>query len=213
MLAAQAAWGAPDLSGTVIIDEPNGSFNLCDAPCYRVEKAVEVFLNGNPTGPGVCAAGENTYLYTLTHIGGNPTTFPGNPILPILRFEVEVDATTVGSAGFIPGVGIPPSSTFINTIEDVVTWTFLTEPLVVPKSSEQLFICSALTPGNVADTVVSLSGPLALDAPGTCVGPILPPLCQLEIDKTCCLPSTPLPGTDICEGKVERVVFEYTGES
>ena len=50
VLAAQAAWGAPDLSGTVIIDEPNGSFNLCDAPCYRVEKAVEVFLNGNPTG-------------------------------------------------------------------------------------------------------------------------------------------------------------------
>ena len=76
VMAASAAWAAPDLSGTVIIDEPNGSAGLCNAPCYRIEKSFEVFLDGNPTGPGVCAAGENTYLYTLTHIGGNPTTRP-----------------------------------------------------------------------------------------------------------------------------------------
>ncbi len=48
-LCASLASAAPDVAGSTIIDEPNGSVGLCDAPCHRIEKSFEVFLDGNPT--------------------------------------------------------------------------------------------------------------------------------------------------------------------
>lgn len=129
---AAGASAQPDLSGSVIISEPNGSPGLCTSPCYAAEKSFEVFLAGNSTSPGVCAVGEYTYLYSITHIGGNPLLPPNPPIiLPITEFEIEVPSTAanVSSAGFIPGPGIAPTWIFINTIEDVVSWEFRAPPL------------------------------------------------------------------------------------
>jgi hypothetical protein len=215
LLVAATAWADPDISGTRIISEPNGFPGVCDAPCYQVEKAYEVYLDGNPTAPGVCAAGENTFVYTLTHIGGNPLLPPNPPItLPVTGYEVEVNdsATNVSSAGFIPGPGVDPSSTTINTVENVVTWAFVAPPIQVGQSSDPLFICSPLPPGGVDESVVGVNGPISLDAPSFCVGPVPGPACDLEIDKTCCIPQPALPDLDICDGQVERMVLEYTGE-
>ena len=211
LLGAPLAVAAPDLSGNIEIEEPNGSPGLCDQPCYVANKYFELFLDGNPTGPGVCAAGENTYLYQLEHIGGNALLPPNPPgiVLPLLNFEVAIPNVwaNVSSAGFIPGSAVAPTTTFIDTIENVVTWEFQAPPIGLGQSSTQLFICSALPPGGIGDTLASVSAPIGLDAPGVCIGPV-EPMCELQIDKTCCIPSPPLPGVDICEGKVARLVLE-----
>jgi hypothetical protein len=36
--------------------------------------------------------------------------------------------------------------------------------------------------------------------------------CELELDKTCCIPAPPIPGADVCDGKLLRMVLEYTGD-
>ena len=47
---------------------------------------------------------------------------------------------------------------------------------------------------------------------GPTVAIVVNPLpCDLEIEKTCCIPQPPLPGLDICDGKVLRAVFEVVG--
>ena len=35
--------------------------------------------------------------------------------------------------------------------------------------------------------------------------------CDLFIDKTCCIPTPPMPGVDVCDGKVTEAVFEVVG--
>jgi hypothetical protein len=168
VLGAPEASAQPDVAGSVIIDEPDGFPGICNAPCYRVENQFEVFLDGNPTAPGVCPAGNNTYVYTHTHLGGSGPTVPG-----VTKFELEVanTALNVTSAGFIPGV-LDPSVTFIDTVTDVVSWDFLAPPIANGQTSSQLFICSPLSPGGVNETPISFEGELSLAAPGTCVGPV-----------------------------------------
>ncbi len=212
---APVAQAAPDQSGSSIIDEPNGAPPFCTQPCYSVEKAFEVYLSGNPTVPAgpSCAAGENTYLYTISHIGGT------GPFVPsVTAFELGMAAADVSSAGFIPGV-LDPSATVIQA--NAVRWDFPAPGAVGPAASgggglvsSQLFICSTLLPGTIGDTMVSFDGTLALDAPGTCVGPFVPPppACDLEIDKTCCIPQPDVPFGDACQGKLTRLVLEYTGD-
>jgi hypothetical protein len=39
------------------------------------------------------------------------------------------------------------------------------------------------------------------------------PPCALLVDKTCCLPTPPMPGMDICEGKVTQMKLVYTGDT
>ena len=106
-----AATAGPDVAGTVIIDEPNGIGGICAAPCYRIEKAFEVYLDGNPTTPAGpnCPAGDNTYLYTLTHIGGS--SFP----FPVISFELEVPVMPSSSRMW------PPTSTGFE--KSLCAWT------------------------------------------------------------------------------------------
>jgi len=168
-----AASAGPDLSGSGNISEPNGFPGVCDAPCYTVTKAFEVYFDGNPDGPGVCAAGENSYVYTLTHTGGSGT--PLGFIPAVTQFELNVEADDVGTATAVPGFGIFPSGVVVDSVLDVVTFDFSAPPIENGQSSTKLVVCSVLLPGNATDSMVSLSGQAGLDAPGECVGPVLPP--------------------------------------
>ncbi len=204
---ATPASAQPDAAGSTQIDEPNGFAPACAAPCFSVEKSFEVFLDGNPSAPGVCAVGENTYVYTLEHLGGT------GPFVPALtKFEVDVEnvGVNVTGAGFIPGP-VDPSGVLIDAVADVVTWDFVAPPIASGQTSSQLFLCSPLPPGTVTDTAVSVDGQANLDAPGTCVGPVQP-ACDLEIDKKCCLPQPSLPDLGQCDEGLRSVLFEYTGD-
>ncbi|MEE2665080.1 MAG: hypothetical protein VX681_13265 [Myxococcota bacterium] len=227
VVGASSANAQADYSGSAIINEPNGFPGVCTQPCFSIEKSFEVYLDGNPSGPGVCAAGDNTYLYTLTHLGG---TGPFVPALTKFSLSVANAAVNVTSAGFIPGV-LDPSATVISTTLDVVEWDFLAPPVANGQTSSQLFVCSPLLPGSSSDNLVSVGGQASLDAPGTCVGPFVEPVsqCDLKVEKFCEVvggggpgdkdkdkdfdgtPDPPDEGDQVCKGRVKSLVFEYTG--
>jgi uncharacterized repeat protein (TIGR01451 family) len=155
------------------------------------------------------------------------------PFVPTLtKFELAVASAVVNvtSAGFIPG-GLDPSSTLVDTINNVVTWDFLTPAIANGQTSSQLFVCSPLGPGTVNDNMISVDGQLSLDASDTCVGPFVENLqCDIKVEKFCEVldgsggpgdkdkdkdmdgnPDDPDNGDQVCKGRVTGLVFEYTG--
>jgi hypothetical protein len=153
VLGAGTATATPDASGSTTLVEPNG--------LYTVTKTYEVYTASNGTNP-LPLAGNYTYIYTLTNSPGSFTC--------LIAFEMEVPSTSVTAAGYIPGVGVAPSS--VVTGATVVEWHWTSPDLVCPgQTSEQLYVHSPYGPGTVNDNVVSVEDEFAFDAVGTCVGP------------------------------------------
>jgi hypothetical protein len=154
VLGAGSASAAPDASGSSQIIEPQ--FGL-----YTVTKTYEVYTASNPTNP-LPLAGNYTYVYTLTNSPGSFTC--------LITFEMEVPASSVTAAGYIPGAGVAPSSTVIGAT--VVEWHWTTPNQICPgQTSEQLYVHSPYGPGTVNDNIVSVEDEFAFDAQSTCVGP------------------------------------------
>ncbi len=185
---ATTASAQPDISDSFDLQEDDGFTGVCDAPCFVVRKSVDVFLAGNNTGPIACAAGENLFVYTLEHLGSPPSTLPA-PGIPITEFEVEVDFSLVGSAGFIPGAGIAPTGIVVSPL-NAVSFTFPDSTLCPGcldqgKISEQLYICSNGDPAVRPDTISTTA--ILLDVQGECLVPVEPAACSIDIDKKCCV--------------------------
>ena len=128
--------GCRGRAGTIVIDEPTGIPGFC-LPCYRIEKAFEVYNPGNatvPAGPN-CAVGEYTFIYTLTHIGGSNGAIP----FPVNQFSLDADTLFVTSAGFIATPDVTPSATTIGG--GGIIWDFLAPTLVPGDVSDPLFVC------------------------------------------------------------------------
>ncbi|MHC4993211.1 MAG: DUF7467 domain-containing protein, partial [Planctomycetota bacterium] len=136
--------------------------------------------------------------------------------IPVTEFEMAVDDVLVANANWDATVPFPgdvdPLSVTVGTL-DVVSYALPGIPscpncLDKLETSAPLYVCcdAATTdpvklPGNMSVTAI------ILDAPGenyVCGSAA----CQLQIDKTCCLPPPPIPPGDICEGKTVRAVFE-----
>ncbi len=204
-IAAAPALAVPDDSGVSTMEEPNGFPGVCDQPCYTVQKEYEYWLPGNPDNP-VPLAGSNTYIYRISHTGGS------GPFIPaLIGFELGVDTTQVTGAGFVStSPGVAPGSTTIGT-NNVVSWDFSAVPIANGEMSKLLYVHSPLTPGPLAD--ISVSGQAALDAPGTCPGPLNPPVqeCNLQVAKEGCVVQPPDVGSDACVGKATAFSFQYTG--
>jgi hypothetical protein len=201
-----SASAGPDQSGTSIVEEPNGFPGVCDQPCYRVEKSFEYWLPSNPDNP-LPLAGNNTYIYKISHIGGS------SPFVPaLLAFELSVETDDVTAAGFIgSSPGIAPASSTIDLALDIVAWDFSSTPISNGETSKLLYVHSPLTPGPVND--ISISGQASLDVEGTCEGPLNPPVlaCDLQIAKEGCVVQPPDTGGDACQGKAMAFSFQYTG--
>ena len=95
---APQAGAAPDIIWSYVFAEDDGFPNVCTAPCFNVEKATEVWFaeNTDPLKPPYCAPGEDTYVYTLTHLGGSLPP----PNIPVTEFEGAVDDALVTAAGW-----------------------------------------------------------------------------------------------------------------
>jgi len=203
---APAAWSAPDYAGSSELVEPNGFPGVCDQPCYIAGVETEVWLPTNPDNP-LPLAGNNTYVFKVTHAGGS------GPFIPaLLNFEIAVDLNEVNDVGFLPtSGGVAPSGT--QTLNGAVTWDFLATSIVNGESSKLLYIHSPLLPGGVNNNSASVAGQAALDAPGSCLGPLDPPgpQCSLGIEKEGCVVQEPDVDGDGCEGRVTSFSFEYTG--
>lgn len=165
---AREASAQADLSVTATIS--SGEFpGVCTAPCYEVEKTVDVYNPGNGSAPAVCGAGEYTYVYSLTNLGG---TVP-SPGIPITEFELVVDFSLVASAGSIAGAGIDPTSNTVSP-QNIVNWTFPDSSfcptcLDEGETSDDLYICSTAAPGSSPDNVSTTA--IVLDAQGECIVP------------------------------------------
>ena len=75
--------------------------------CFNIGKTFDVYSPGMPLPGGApvnLCAGDNTYLYTLTHVGGTLAS----PGIPITQFELLMDVSVVTGAGSIPCGGIAP---------------------------------------------------------------------------------------------------------
>jgi hypothetical protein len=221
LVAGGAPRASADFTDVTVFAEDDGFPGLCTAPCFNVEKFFQFFDAGSPNDPGYCAAGEDTYLYTLTHLGGS-LPFPN---IPVTEFEGVVDDALVANAGWdgalLPPPPGPPGTVDVDPLSvtvsalDVVNWGFPGTPscpncLDQFQTSAPLWLCcdAATTDPVMANFSVTA---IILDAPGEnyiCGEGE----CQLAIDKTCCVPSPPSPGVDQCDGKVLRMVFEYTGD-
>ena len=124
LCGALPALASPDLTRTEIINESVGFPGVCAAPCYSVEKVSDFYLPGNGSAPGPnCGAGENTFVYTLTHIGG---TIPF-PSIPVTEFEIVAPFSEVVSATVIGSLDVNATSTTISPL-DTISWTFPQTP-------------------------------------------------------------------------------------
>ena len=206
LLASTPAWSGPDYAASSDMIEPNGFPGVCDQPCYVAGIETEVWLPTNPDNPAP-SAGNQTYVYKVTHTGGS------GPFIPaLLNFELDVDLAEVASAGFIAASpGVEPSG--VQLFNGAVTWEFNTTPISNGESSKLLYVHSPLLPGAVENNAASVAGQAALDAPGSCLGPLDAPgpQCSLSLEKEGCVVQAPdVPG-DGCEGKVTSFTFQYTG--
>jgi len=206
-LAVEASAG-PDFSGSSDLIELNGFPGICTQPCYIAGIETEVWLPTNPDNP-LPAAGTNTYIYKVNHTGGSGPIVPG-----LIAFDLAVDLSQVVAAGYIAASpGVEPSATQI--VAGTVSWEFQTAPIQDGESSKLLYVHSPLMPGGVSNNAASVAGQAGLDAPGSCLGPLDPPVgteCTLDIEKEGCVVQPPDVVGDSCEGKVTSFTFEYTGQ-
>jgi hypothetical protein len=183
------AWAGADISQTVQVAEDDGFPGLCVAPCFVVEKTVEVWFptNTDPNKPTFCGSGEYTYVYTLTHLGNPPSTLPA-PGIPVTEFELSVDDALIAAAGWdgalLPPPPGPPGTVDVDPLSvtvsalDVVNWGFPGTPscpdcLDQLQTSAPLWLCSTAAPGTAPDELggVSITA-ILLDAPGECIVPV-----------------------------------------
>ena len=208
LAATQPAIAGPDFSSSSDLIEPNGFPGVCTQPCYIAGVQTEVWLPTNPDNPQP-SAGNNTYVYKVSHTGGSGPIVPG-----VIGFDLAVDLAEVVSAGYLPtSPGVEPSATQL--FGGAITWQFHTAPIQEGESSKLLYVHSPLMPGGVDNNAASVAGQAGLDAPGSCLGPLDPPVgteCGLDVEKEGCVVQPPDVVGDSCEGKVTAFSFEYTGE-
>jgi hypothetical protein len=205
LTGVEAAEAAPDIEVLHVVTQPQGAFTAL--------KRAQVYLEGNPDDP-FPADGLNTFVYTLTNCTAAITECGGvTSPLPLVGFKVEIpDALAAAGIGTLGGGVLADSPGAL--VGTSVEWAFTNTPISPGQTSEGLYITSSYGPGAGTDNIITVDGALNFDADDTCVGPrIPPPSCELEIDKTCCIPKPAKPSdqTDICDGKAVRMVFEVTG--
>ncbi len=119
VVGATTALAAPNDSGSVVIEEPNGFPGVCAQPCYTVTKGFELWLPDNPDNP-LPLAGNNTYIYKLTHDGG-----PGPFVPAVTAFDMVVDTSMITAVGHLAtSPGVAPQAAIIDTVNGVVSWKF-----------------------------------------------------------------------------------------
>jgi hypothetical protein len=193
LLPGLAVADPPDFFQSAAVVQPDG--------IWTVEKSVEVYLDSNPSDP-FPADGSNTYLYTIANSSGS---FVGIEHMKLILDSPACDPHTFSfiSTGVDP---TGPGAFVTSGIDARVEWYF-SGSLLPGQTSSKLVVTSPCVPGT---TPALLGGQFAFDATADCLGPIFQETtCDLEIDKTCCIPAPPTPGVDQCEGQVLEMTFEY----
>jgi hypothetical protein len=212
-------WGAPSVAGAQLAFFPNTFISSCNGGPAGNSDITASLLQTTIESPG-----GTIDLIELTEAGdvvlaqfpplGTPVT---NASASLSGFLTVIEDTSgpLAMPVVIPFLGtFAPSDTF-SLPGDFGTslWT----------GSMSIDVASAVP--NATKAILSLDNTLDSNCEagstsariekkvvsGPSVAITVNPACALAIDKTCCIPAPPTPGGDICEGKVLRAVFEYTG--
>jgi hypothetical protein len=177
--------GSDSFSVTTVIHEDDGFPGVCAAPCLSFQATIDFWCAGSLAAPGYCSATEDTYVYTLLHIGG---TLPP-PNIPGTEFELAIEnaLTTVASASW-DGALLPPPPGSPGTVDvdplsvtvsrlDVVSYGF-PDGDSCPNCFEQfqtsapLFLCAdanatnpTIQPSNASVTAIGLAEPSEVYVP------------------------------------------------
>lgn len=202
LLVAGAAQATIVAQGSAPFAEPNGF--------YSGVKSFTVYTHDDVNNPAPGAAGELTYVYTISN--------DVSSTLGIIGFNIDTPVGGVVDAGWVDDADLatPPPFQVVNNNDGVVRWDWAESQngIIDPgDTADELYIISTYTPGGVNDTIYSLEGEFAFDLQGLCVGPLNEPAdeCDLEVVKEACVVQPPPVPGDACEGKAVAFDFEYTG--
>jgi hypothetical protein len=170
MNAATKGDGTMTEIDSTLFEEGLGFPGVCSAPCFSVLVESEAWGPDDPANP-LPLPGNSTYVYTLTHEGGE-----GDFIPAVFEFEISADSDFITDAGSIEGAGVEPSTVTIQEDIDVVSWGFTPDLVSSSEFTQPLFVHSPLEAGYVE---ASLSGQASLTAIGETVGPVPEPATSL----------------------------------
>ncbi len=164
---AIAAFFAAPLANAAVVDSGSTTFAHT---FYTGAKSYTIYTHDDPGNPQPGAAGEFTYVYTITN---DPGSF-----VALIGFNLDAPVGSVVSAGSIDDANLatPPPSGVINNNDGVLRWDWADPNLIEPgQVADQLYVISTFGPGMVGDTIYSVEGDFGSDVQGTCVGPFVPP--------------------------------------
>jgi hypothetical protein len=206
-LTALAILFAAATSSATVVASGNTPFVEPLYAAYSGVKYFTVYTDDDVDNPMPGMPGELTYVFTIKNDLGS--------YLALLGFNIEAPVGSVLAAGSIDdGDLLTPPPAFVTNINDgVVRWDWTGANLIDPgDTTDELFIVSAYTPGEVNANIFSIEGDYAYDVTDYSLGPKNPPTpCELDVIKEACvIQPPPVPG-DGCDGKLVSFTFEYTG--
>jgi hypothetical protein len=214
-------WGAPTLggSGAQLVFAPPSFTSICtNGASDSTASQLDVTITAQPGGHIDMVALVEAGDATLT--SAPPFGTPATNVSAALSGTITVTETTSGpiTPVVIPFTGtFTPSSSFaLPTHFGTRTWS----------GSISVNVSASVANATVAqlalnNTLSSNCAPGAANAriqkkavSGPAVAILVNPLeCELEINKTCCVTQPVLPDLDTCEGSLERLDLEYTGDA
>lgn len=213
-------WGAPEIAGTgdQLVFFPPSFVTTCSAGgSDTTSSLLTIDVSAQPGG--------HIQVLTLVEDGDvQMTSFPpfGTAATNATASMSGTLTITETTSGPIAPVVIPFSGSFVPkaTFElpgdfGTNTWNGRVDidvESVVPLATE-----AVLALDNTLSTNCGPGNASALMQKKVVNGPVVaimvnPLECELDIDKTCCVPQPVLPDLDACEGDVVRMIFEYTGD-
>jgi uncharacterized repeat protein (TIGR01451 family) len=213
-------WGAPTLAvtGTQLLFTPPAFLSTCTAggndttaseltttiasqsgvhiEVLQLQEAGDAVLTSFPpfgTAATNASAAMSGTVTVIEDISG--------PITPVV---IPFTGTFTPSGSFALPTNFGASSWTGNINVDIASAVPNATKVVVSLSNTLVTHCA---PGGTSATIQkkAVSGPAVALA-------VNPQECELEVDKTCCVTQPVLPDLDSCDGKLERLILEYTGD-
>lgn len=213
-------WGAPEIAGggDQLIFFPPAFTSSCAAGSNDTTSSLLTMdISAQPGG----------HIQILTLVEDGDTILVSSPPFgtPATNATASMTGTltvTETTSGPIAPVVIPWSGTFVPSSTFSLPGNFGTSnwngrvdidvESVVPLATEATLAWDNTLTTNCAPGASSATMQKKV-VNGPVVAIMVNPLeCELEVDKTCCVPQPVLPDLDICEGDVVRMIFEFTGD-
>jgi len=213
-------WGAPALAGTgdqLVFFPPNFTSSCSVGGSDTTASTLTTDISAHPGGhiDNIMLAENGDVTLTKGPPFGDPTTNASTA----LSGTVTVTETTGGPIApvVIPFIGTmtPAGSFALPASFGTKLWsgsvTVNVSGVVANATKATLALNNTLTANCGAGSTSAKIQKKVVSGPTVAI--IVNPIeCELEVEKTCCVTQPVLPDLDACDGQLERLILEYTGE-